>query len=210
MSESGPSDDSSRNEVATPASNVLLLAPTISPVDIEACMELLAANGTSTEHVMSVGYTITPEQRSENWREFVDTDLPKNWRFVDVKTSQHDTGYARPGSGASNGETVTLTDPGNLTRLGIEVTDPLEDWTDEEGRTAFCFHSITPALQYTDVDTLYRFLHVLTSHLSMAGAIAHYHLDPSAHEPQTINTLRSLFDAVIEVDRDGEWTVERR
>lgn len=210
MSESGPSDEVSLDGVATPASNVLLLAPTISAVDIEACMELLATDGASSGPVMSVGYTITPEQRTENWHQFVDAELPRNWKFVDVKTSGHDVGPDGPGGAGSDGDVVALTDPGNLTRLGIEVTEPLDDWTGEERRIAFCFHSLTPALQYTDVDTLFRFLHVLTSHLSRAGAVAHFHLDPTAHEPRTINTLRSLFDAVIGVDRDGEWTVDHR
>lgn len=53
----------------------------------------------------------------------------------------------------------------------------------------------------------FRFLHLLTRRLSLAGAIAHFHLDPETCDEKTIETLRPLFDAVLEVDEDGTWSM---
>jgi len=43
--------------------------------------------------------------------------------------------------------------------------------------------------------------------VSLAGAIAHFHLDPETCDEKTIETLRPLFDAVLEVDEDGTWSM---
>ncbi|GGL64608.1 hypothetical protein GCM10009039_23180 [Halocalculus aciditolerans] len=59
------------------------------------------------------------------------------------------------------------------------------------------------------MERAFQFLHVMTVKLSREGAVAHYHLDPDAHDKQTVGTLTQLFDAVLE-RRDGEWTLRER
>jgi hypothetical protein len=55
-------------------------------------------------------------------------------------------------------------------------------------------------LQYVELDQAFRFLHVVTDRLADADAMAHFHVDPGAHDDETIETLTSLFD--------GAWTFE--
>lgn len=68
-----------------------------------------------------------------------------------------------------------------------------------------CFHSITALLQYADLSCVFRFLHVLTRHVDTVDGVAHYHIDPTAHDAQTLATIETLFDTVIEYE-DGDWT----
>jgi hypothetical protein len=39
--------------------------------------------------------------------------------------------------------------------------------------------------------------------------VGHFHVDPAAHDEQTLATLRTLFDAVVTVE-DGEQVVRSR
>jgi hypothetical protein len=78
---------------------------------------------------------------------------------------------------------------------------------DEDEHIVFCFDGVTSLLQYADLQRAFRFLHVVTGRVKTVGGVGHYHLDPEAHDTQTLATLKGLFDAVIEVEDDGTWTI---
>lgn len=101
----------------------------------------------------------------------------------------------------------TVSEPNNLAELGIRVGEHLSACEGNQNQTIMCFHSLTNLLQNAGLLTVFRFLHVLSGRLSSAGAISHYHMDPSAHDEQTLRTIAPLFDAVIEVSEDGEWAI---
>jgi hypothetical protein len=64
-------------------------------------------------------------------------------------------------------------------------------------------------LQYVEVETTYEFLHAVTGQLYAADARAHFHVGTNAHDRQTVDSITSLFDAVVELG-DGEPTVRKR
>jgi hypothetical protein len=72
-----------------------------------------------------------------------------------------------------------------------------------------CFDSLTAMLQYVDVETAYEFLHAITGQLYAADARAHFHIDPTAHDRTTVDSIASLFDAVVEFGADGLETRKR-
>ena len=80
---------------------------------------------------------------------------------------------------------------------------------DENEHIAVCFNSITSLLQYADLQRGFRFLHVVTGRVKTVGGVGHFHIDPDAHDAQTLATLKGLFDAVVEVNDDGSWDVQR-
>jgi len=100
----------------------------------------------------------------------------------------------------------TISDPGDLIGLGIAISKYLSNWEGSPNQTVVCFHSLTPLLQYGNLQRVFRFLHVLTGPLKSIDAVAHFHLDPHAHDEQTINTLSQLFDVIVEHD-NGDYTV---
>jgi hypothetical protein len=104
---------------------------------------------------------------------------------------------------------TTVSSPGDLTGLGIEISEQLEAWADDGNQTVVCFHTLTTLFQYVDLEPAFQFLHVLTSRVRIADARAHYHVDPAAHDERELNTMRTLFDAVVAPSDDG-WTVRTR
>ena len=102
-------------------------------------------------------------------------------------------------------EVETVASPSNLTGVGVKSTPYLSEWDDP----VVTVESLTVLLQYVDAQAVYRFLHVLTSRLAASGASGQFYLDPVTQDEQTVDLLKTLFDAVVEYD-DGEWLVRTR
>ena len=114
-----------------------------------------------------------------------------------------------PGCETTGVSVDSLSNPADLTGLGIEVSRFLDRSRRRDAETKICVRSLTALLQFTDLRRTFRFLHVLAGRVEAAGAVAHYHLDPDAHDDQTVGSLTSLFDAAVEPD-GGQWTARRR
>nr|WP_245799905.1 hypothetical protein [Haladaptatus litoreus] len=57
---------------------------------------------------------------------------------------------------------------------------------------------------YSNLQTVFRFLHVFTGCVQSAEAFGLFIIDSTAHDNQTMSTLRQLFDGEIEVrEADG-------
>jgi 2C-methyl-D-erythritol 2,4-cyclodiphosphate synthase len=103
--------------------------------------------------------------------------------------------------------TTTVSEPGDLTGIGIKMNKALSAWEDDDARTHVCFDSLTTLLQYVDTRRAFQYLHVTTKRVESAGAIAHYHIDPEAHDEQTLATIESLFSDVFEYGTEtGTWS----
>lgn len=198
------------------ANNVLVLAPSMASQDGEACTNLLSVAAHDEEAVVSVTFNESPDARIEAWRANGGPDDPAKLGFVVVGDEMRSAAASQPVAGGPSidgvGPTiVSVSSPGDLTGIGIKLGNFLEDWADDDHRLVLCFHTLTTFLQYADLRPVFRFLHVLTGRVAAADGVAHYHLDPSAHDEKTVNTLLALYDAVVELDGDdGRWQVRRR
>jgi hypothetical protein len=56
---------------------------------------------------------------------------------------------------------------------------------------------------YSDVQTVFRFMHVFTSRIENADAMGVHVIESTAHDEETLNTLRQLFDHAVSVEVDG-------
>jgi len=110
-------------------------------------------------------------------------------------------------AGSSVDETDVVTESvstaSDLTGLGIRIGQFLSEWDEP---VLICFESLTSMLQYVDYETAYEFLHAITGQVHAAGARAHFHIDPSAHNDQDIAGIASLFDASVSLDGGREVT----
>lgn len=190
------------------SANVLLLTSTLSSADDEACIDLLTVTNPDRENVLSITFTQSADDRLDLWRSYV-ADLPAQAGIVTVDVMTR----SASSNDAATSQTIpqpiaieTVSDPGDLTGLGIAISEILSNWGGSPNQTVVCFHSLTPLLQYADLQRVFRFLHVLTGRLNSVDAVAHFHLDPHAHDEQTLNTLSQLFDAIVEHD-NGDYTV---
>lgn len=196
-----PSDGNDREPAAgdgghpTDAGNLLLLAPGPSDAPSTVCRETLDELGPSQTNLLVVSYNQPPDRWLADWKRR-SGGVPAEFGFVHVGGVTR-SAAATSGDAGVPSPVQTVQNPNDLTGLGITLTRYLESWGDDA--TLVCFESITTLLQYVDLKTAYRFLHVLTSRTGRNG-VGVYHLDPGAHDDRTVNTLQSLFDAVERVD----------
>ena len=193
------------------ASTVLLLAPSLDSYDNDACHDLLTITEPTQENVLSVTFTQSAHDRVDLWDEHID-ERPAQTGIISVgEIMRSTTANASTTSQQSVGPLVieTVPDPSDLTDLGMTISSFLSEWDGNGNQTAACFHSITPLLQYANVQRVFRFLDVLTGKFESSEVVAHHHMDPNAHDQQAISTLTPLFDAIVERDENDEWSVRQ-
>ena len=171
------------------------LVYTSSMGSTDRCSALLS---TATEEttILWVTYTTPPSDCIEQYREAGGVGSLSIIAVGDMPTDTHDD--------ATDVAVKSVSTPDDLTGLGITLSQALSTHEDP----LVCFDSLSVLLQYVDRETAYEFLNAVTGHLYAADASALFHLDPNAHDTQTVDALGSLFDAIVECE-DGEWSVRR-
>ncbi|HKJ59781.1 MAG TPA: hypothetical protein VKA37_11155 [Halobacteriales archaeon] len=173
----------------------LLLTPGSTDECDRACARQLHVPGDEHEAVIFVTLTDTTDQRSRV--------LKRHAKRPPARLGVICSGESRRG-GALRQQGIairTVENPDDLARLGVGISDALSSWADDHPTTV-CFHSLTALLQFVDLSRAFRFVYTLFGRVAARGAHAHFHLDPNAHDDQTVATLKPLFDEVLRVDED--------
>lgn len=187
--------------VTSGASNILLLAGSDGRHSQTVCLDALAQSSPSMTRALAITYSTGPAGWVEAWNERIG-DPPAAGGIVAV--GQPETEFED-----DVWEAATVKHPGDLTGIGIELSELLSELAADAGedeRIAVCFDSVTVLLHHSDLQRAFRFLHVVTGRVRNAGARCYYHFDPDAHDQQAMATISGLFDATLEHDDDG-WTV---
>lgn len=184
--------------------NAILMAPSLGGQGSDVCFELLSQTPPSETNILVITFTATPQEWVDDWMDHVGVP-PVRGGIVSI--GQAEGSVEGPAWAAK-----TVENPSDLTGIGIELSELLSGMATAAGddeEIVVCFDSITSLLQYADLQRSFRFLHVVTGRVKTVGGVGHYHLDPEAHERQTLATLKGLFDAVVDVDEDGSWSVQQ-
>lgn len=97
-----------------------------------------------------------------------------------------------------------LNSPGDLTGISLEFAKLLgRDGDEETVRARVGVASVSTALMYTELRTMFRFLHVFTARIRSGGMFGAFSLDPTMHEEKAHNTIRAVFDCQAEINEDG-------
>ena len=59
---------------------------------------------------------------------------------------------------------------------------------------------MSTSLMYTELRTMFRFLHVFTARIRSGDMFGVFSLDPTMHEEKAHNTIRAVFDCEATVD----------
>jgi len=188
-SDSGPS--------FAPGTNVLVLAGALSDAKRDHCGELLAAAPPETLDVLRVTYSRDVDELVDEWLD-AHGALPARTGIVRVGDGATLTG-ADPEAADLDGVAVTTANPNDVTGLGMRLNNYLGDH-DPDLQLVVCFDSLTQLLQFTDVESAFKFVHMFTGQLRDIGAVAHFHMDPDAHDTQTVSRLKPAFDEAVTVD----------
>lgn len=212
MSRAGRQHSRIHDELGDSA-NILILAPTMDHLEEEACGSLLDVSAPDETTFLSVSLSDAPDDRLDIWRTYVSPNLPARSGFITAGDQTRSVAATDGGSTASpsgNLRIEAISSPADLTGLGMKMSDLLADLVDEDHQLVVCFHSITTLLQYVDLQKVFRFLHVVTGRLKATNAVTHFHMDPSVHDERELNTITTLYDAVMEPDEDDDWAFRTR
>ncbi|MFC7077248.1 DUF7504 family protein [Haloarcula halophila] len=177
-----------------PGTNVLVLAPSLGEAKRAACLNLLAPGDLDTLDVLRITYSSSPRELVDEWLADHE-ELPGRMGIIDVGD--------RAGVGSAGdtdlpeGVFVTDANPNDITGLGMRLNNYLND-VPEESQLVVCFDSLTELLQFADVQSAFKFLHMFTGQLRQVDAVGHFHLDPGAHDDQVISRLKPVFDDAID------------
>lgn len=179
--------------------SVLVLSPASSEAAEETCRALLSPGGDDPQQVVMLSLTDGVDGCLDRFTGSPDLD-----RLQVITARRGPTSTATTSGGDEGTEVVTrrVSDPSDFPRLGIAISEALSGYADQ-GRTRVCVDSLTAMLQYADRGRVFRFVQVLQDRITGADATAHYHMHPAAHDEQTVETLRQLFDTVVELPTDG-------
>ncbi|WP_135303628.1 helix-turn-helix transcriptional regulator [Haloarcula amylovorans] len=186
------------------ASNVLVLAP-LTPAGNSAFLELITATSAPAEtNVVAITYTQPPDTWIEDWKSQIG-ELPGALAFTHANGAEVTNEIESSSVRDNTSITVSKVNPREPMDIIAPVTESLTRWRNNDRQTVVSVQTLTLLLEYVDFDTAFRYLHILT-HRVQDDAIGFYQMDPDVHDEETINTLKPLFDAVVEVE-DGEWRV---
>jgi hypothetical protein len=194
------------------ADSVLVLSDSMDPDARTSYYGTLLPGDPGDLRVLAIEYTRGPDGWLDEWREHVGRP-PAETAVVSVddgtRSATSGAGPATYGGDGIEAAVTTVESPDDLTGLGIAVGGQLKRWEGSAAPTLITLDSLTVLLQYVDLKRAFRFLHVMVNRVKGAGGVGHYHMDPAAHDDQTVATLASVFDAVARHE-DGEWTVTTR
>jgi hypothetical protein len=180
-----------------PGTNVLVLADALGDAKRECCGNLLGVDAPENLDVLRISYSRDADELVEEWRQAYG-ELPARTGIVRVGDQASLTGRD-PDAADLDRVAVTTANPNDVTGLGMRLNNYLSDH-DTDLQLVVCFDSLTQMLQFTDVQSAFKFVHMFTGQLREVDAIAHFHMDPSAHDPQTVSRLKPAFDEGLQVD----------
>lgn len=96
--------------------------------------------------------------------------------------------------------TETVSSPGDLTGISIGTAKLLNRFsTDNVENIRHGLVSISTLIQYLDLNTVFKFLHIYTARIEDTNGLGIFTMDNVAHDSQTTNTITGEFDVVIQL-----------
>jgi len=181
-----------------PGSSLVVLDQPYSEGGGARCASLLAGMDPATARVLTVSYTQSTQTWLKHWNAHVGPG-PAEWHAIRIDDG-NSAPTGPPGDHLIEGGSRTIeriANPADLTGLGLAIRRHRER-SEEPGQLTLCLHSLTGMLQFVSANTVYRFVHWLTGQVRDAEGLAHFHLDPEAHEQRILNQFFTLFDGRIE------------
>ncbi|MBX0284754.1 RAD55 family ATPase [Haloarcula salinisoli] len=99
--------------------------------------------------------------------------------------------------------------PRDLSEIGVKFSEFIQSFYTDQQRehNRVMVDSLTTLLLYSNLQTVFRFLHVFTSRVENVDGLGLYTIESTAHDAETLSTLDQLFDGTIELDADGTATL---
>ncbi|SDJ91839.1 RAD55 family ATPase [Natronorubrum texcoconense] len=185
-----------------PGTNLLVAGPPLTGKR-QIAFDILASGADRGDGSIVVTTKDSADKVLETFTASVDASTDANVGVVDCVTKQRGIGTVD-----DDPRIKYASSPVDMTGIGIKLSEFLQEFYEDRGLTEnrVLLHSVSTLLMYSNLQTVFRFLHVFTGRIQSADAMGVYVIDSTAHDDQTMNTLKQLFDAVIELEEpaDGE------
>lgn len=175
----------------------LLSGPAMSG-KYELLLDLLASGLRHDDGVLVVSTNHSAPSMYEDLQDILQSP-PDQCRFVDCVSDSPENNAPIPESYVKH-----VSSPGDLTGIGIGVSEQLNQLVESDTDSIRVgFHSLSTLLMYAELETVFRFVHVLSGRIDSIDGIGFFVIDPTTHEESTVNTLKQLFDGMIEIRDDA-------
>jgi KaiC/GvpD/RAD55 family RecA-like ATPase len=191
-----------QNASVDPGTNILVSGPPLSGAR-RLTFEALARGANGGEGTVIITTRDSSDRVLAEFRSLLDEPDGAEIGVVDCVT-QHQ------GRSPDEDEPVKYaSSPVDMTGIGIKFSEFIEEFYTERGleRNRIALDSLSTLLTYSDPQTVFQFMHVLTSRIEDADAIGFHVVESTAHEPGDMNTLKQLFDGIITIEEDETVSV---
>ena len=96
--------------------------------------------------------------------------------------------------------------PVDLTGIGVRTSQFFNDFLIKRNIPKIQLHinSLSAILMYSNIQTVFRFMHVFTGRIKTNGALGIFVMDSGMHGDHTLATLKQLFDGIIEIKEEND------
>ncbi len=110
------------------------------------------------------------------------------------------------GAAVENENIKIASSPVDLTGIGVKISQFFEEFFMKKNikKTQLHINSLSTILMYSNIQTVFRFLHVFTGRIKAAGSLGIYVIESGMHDEQAISTLKQLFDGMIEIKSEND------
>ncbi|WP_340819398.1 recombinase RecA [Methanolobus sp. WCC4] len=184
--------------------NLMIIGPPMSRKD--DLLDAIIFNSQSPDDSAIMVSTREPGERILGWFEDNGMDMSNaDIGVVDCVTKTL-------GLGAADTDQIKrASSPVDLTGIGVKISQFFEEMLvkKQKKKIHLCINSLSTILMYSNIQTVFRFLHVFTGRVKAANGFGLYVVEDEMHDAQTIATLKQLFDGMIEIKAAGDAYVIR-
>ncbi len=180
-------------------SNIMLIGPPMSGK--EAILNLIMYHGAKNENAVITVTTRESAAHILEWFKESKLTLPMS------KIGIVDCVVKTLGSPATETENIKIaSSPVDLTGIGVKISQFFEEFFMKKNTRKIQLHinSLSTILMYSNIQTVFRFLHVFTGRIKAAGALGIYVIESGMHDEQAIVTLKQLLDGIIEIKSEND------
>lgn len=182
-------------------SNILLIGPSMSGKE-SISNHIIHDNTVKNDNAVMVvtanepGFSIL-----ERFKRLEPKLLLSRVGLVDCISTRYGGEYA-----VENDNIKFVNSPEDLTAIGIKISQFFEEFFIMKKIPKIQLHivSLSTFLMYSNIQTVFRFLHVLTGRIKMADAIGIYVIDSEMHDPHILTAIKLLCDCMIEVKSEND------
>ncbi|MCX9010564.1 MAG: recombinase RecA [Candidatus Methanoperedens sp.] len=180
--------------------NIMLIGPPMSGKEV-ILYNIMYYGATKNENAI---ITVTTRESATHILEWFEerklTLPPSRIGIVDCVTK------TLGGEAVENGNIKIASSPVDLTGIGVKISQFLDEYFMKKNirRIQLHINSLSTILMYSNLQTVFRFLHVFTGRIKATGALGVYVIESGMHDDQAIATLKQLFDGMIEIKSEAD------